>query len=192
MIRTVLSSTQHSRLTVSKCWIKPPAFLFGEDVNELKGSPCVHYNIMEVIAHMLLDKEVVGNTAEHFAIEYEVLMSNDDRVIKDFHSAEYFRLGCHWVKENIGEHVKFLPVIISTDKTVVGEGATKTAFPCYISLGNLKTQAMCKDISTGMLGYLPSLMHAVLDLTHACSTRRSRMQIEIIESGGNNSVAEVH
>jgi hypothetical protein len=40
-----------------------------------------------------------------------------------------------------------------------------------------------KDISTGMLGYLPSLMHAVLDLTHACSTRRSRMQIEIIESG---------
>jgi hypothetical protein len=50
MIRTVLSSTQHRRLTVSKCWIKPPAFLFGDDVNELKGSPCVHYNIMEVIA----------------------------------------------------------------------------------------------------------------------------------------------
>ena len=68
---------------------------------------------------MLLDKEVVGNTAEHFAIEYEVLMSNDDRVIKDFHTAAYFRLGCLWVKENIGEHVKFLPVLFRTMTGVV-------------------------------------------------------------------------
>jgi hypothetical protein len=65
----------------------------------------LQYSVMEVFAHMLLDKEVVGSTAEQFAMEYEVLMSNDDRVIKDFHTAEYFRLGCHWVKEN----VKFLP-----------------------------------------------------------------------------------
>ena len=58
-------------------------------------------------------------------------------------------------------------------------------FQCYIlSLGNLlKTQAMCKDISNG---------NGELDLTHACSTWRRRMQIEIMESGVNNSVAEVH
>jgi hypothetical protein len=68
----------------------------------------------------------------------------------------------------VGAHVKFIPIIISTDKTAVGDGQTKTSFPCYVSIGNMTTEAMCKDVSTGMLVFLPelvnatSLMHAVL------------------------------
>jgi hypothetical protein len=153
---------------VSKHWIDPPKFLFGEGGGELGSSPFVHYNVMEVIAQLLLDKDIVGENAEKFALDFEPLLCNDERVIKDFHTAEYFRLGSKWVKENVGAHVKFLPIIISTDKTAVGDGQTKTSFPCYVSIGNLTTEAMCKDVSTGMLGYLPelanatSLMHAVL------------------------------
>jgi adenylate kinase len=57
---------------------------------------------------MLLDKEVVGNTAEHFAIEYEVLMSNDDRVIKDFHTA--VRTVYRYL-ENMSKHVLMMSMI---------------------------------------------------------------------------------
>ena len=180
MIRTVLASTQHRRLTVTKHWIEPPRFLFGEGGGELKGSPFVHYNVMEVIAHLLLDKDVVGETAEHFAVDFEMPMSDGDRVIRDFHTAEYFRLGSNWVRDNIGEHVKFLPIIISTDKTVVGEGTTKTSFPCYISIGNLKIKAMCKDLSTGMLVICQivnstSVMHSVLEEV-GCRSKSLRVE----------------
>jgi hypothetical protein len=68
---------------------------------------------------MRLDKDVVGVNVEHIAIDNQVLIPHGDMVIRDFHTAEYFRLGCKWVKEHVGDNAKFLPVIISTDKTVL-------------------------------------------------------------------------
>jgi hypothetical protein len=87
MIKTVLASTQHRRLTVSKHWIDPPKFLFGEGGGD---SPCVHCNVMEVIAQLLPDKAIVGEKAEKFALDFEPILCNDERVIKDFHTAEFF------------------------------------------------------------------------------------------------------
>jgi hypothetical protein len=162
LMRTVQASTNHRRLQVFKQWVAPPQFIFNPACQvKLHRSPFVHYNIMDVICQQLLDSEVVGEQGEHFAVDFEMKLLNGKRVISDFHTGEYFRLGSAWVKANVGENVKFLPIIISTDKTVVGEGTTKTSFPCYLSLGNVKLKSMCKDDSTQLVGYLPELMDPI-------------------------------
>jgi hypothetical protein len=181
IVSTVMSSTMHRQLTILKGWVKPPEFLFGTRTGCVRPSPFVYHDILQVIAQQLLDNKIVGNYGENFAVDFELKEVNGERIISDFHTAEYMRMGSEWVKENIGPNVKLLPIIISSDKTLVSEGSTKTAFPCYVSIGNLKLDVMCKDGSTELIGYLPelvdsiSVLHSVLS-AGGCTSKALRKE----------------
>jgi hypothetical protein len=181
VLQTVMGSTIHRKLTTFRRWVKPPSFLFGERTTEVRDSPFVYHDILEVISQQLLDNKVVGEKGENFAVDFECKEVHGKRVISDFHTGEYMRKGSEWVKNNIGPEVKLLPIILSTDKTVVSEGNNKTAFPCYLSVGNLKLKTMCMDGSTELVGYLPeivdsvALLHAVLR-SDGCNSKTLRKE----------------
>jgi hypothetical protein len=158
IMKTVMKSTSHRALRVHKMWVTPPEFLFNITARKLRKCPFVYYDILAVLSHQLIDERVVGSRGENFALGFEYRSVEGKRVISDFHTAEYFRRGCEWVRENVGPNVKFLPIIISSDKTVISEGTTKVAFPCYASVGNLKLKSMCEDSSTELIGYVPDVM----------------------------------
>jgi hypothetical protein len=60
--------------------------------------------------------------------------------------------------KKFGPQCEVFPIIISSDKTVICEGTTKVAFPCYASVDNLKLKSMCEDSSTELIGYVPDVM----------------------------------
>jgi hypothetical protein len=110
---------------------------------------------------MMIDPLVVGLSGEHFALDYECKNDGKERIISDFHTAEYFRLMSEHIKKEVGPDVKLLPIIISSDKTVVSQGSQKTSFPCYVSIGNLKLKAMMSDGAVELVGYVPEFMDSV-------------------------------
>jgi hypothetical protein len=157
IMKTVIRSTQHRSLRIHKMWVSPPDFLFNRVTHKVKKCPFVYYDVLAVLSHLLIDERVVGANGEQFALDFEYRSVDGKRVISDFHTAEYFRQGSEWVKANVGADVKFLPIFISSDKTVISEGTTKVAFPCYASVGNLTLKSMCEDSSTELIGYVPGV-----------------------------------
>ncbi|KAI0827979.1 hypothetical protein BC628DRAFT_1303926, partial [Trametes gibbosa] len=86
--------------------------------------------------------------------------------------------------ENERPGATVIPVIISSDKTQLTLIGNKTAYPVYMTLGNLPKDIQCKPLRGGqiLLAYLPTsrLLHitnkaarrrTLANLFHACMTR---------------------
>ena len=69
--------------------------------------------------------------------------------------------GDFWIKTEehihatLGTDICLLPIIISYDKTTLSRNGTRTATPVYVTVANLSSDAIRKDTSTDLVGYVP-------------------------------------
>ncbi|KAM6489030.1 hypothetical protein JOM56_015520 [Amanita muscaria] len=117
---------------------------------------------------------------------FDIQLGGEETIIRfyhDMHTGNWW-----WEIQNTLEATKpgatLIPVIISSDKTQVTLFSGKTAYPVYLTIGNLPKAVQCKLSQRGqiLLAYLPtskltgvtnraSQRHMVANLFHCCLRR---------------------
>ena len=160
----------HKKKKIYTVYIPPPRTLFGKD-STVPPIKYVCYDIMEVIAHMLVDTNIVGKTNEFFKFEAEekYMAQGEEmvRVYSDSNTAEFFIRSQRHIRALHGNHVHLLPFILSYDKTTLSRNGIRTATPMYVSIANQTSKQLQLDGSTDLVGYLPDLPLSVTEIRRA-------------------------
>jgi len=83
-----------------------PEAIFGNIAQQLKPAKTIVLNILEVIASMLVNRDIVGDSGENFHFEYRPQFNeNGTRVFSDPSSGEWFRRTEIAVKNELGDEV---------------------------------------------------------------------------------------
>ncbi|KAL0570382.1 hypothetical protein V5O48_011572 [Marasmius crinis-equi] len=111
-------------------------------------------------------------------------MWKSSRMYHDMHTREWWWLRQKAVDEQCGSGSTIVPLIFSTDKMLVTSFRGKSAYPIYLTLGNIPKEICWKPSSRAyiLVGYLPTskLKHitnkaacrcAILNIFHTCMKR---------------------
>ena len=143
-ISTILDSTKkwlhHKKKELHTVYIAPPTTIFGHStfVPHIKY---VCYDVMDVMAQMLVDTSIVGAANEFFKFEaeYKYMLEGGSRarVFSDPNTADFFQRSQRYIRSLHGKNVHILPFILSYDKTTLSRNDVRQATPMYVSLANL-------------------------------------------------------
>ena len=153
-----LDSLRPQILTSSLPW---PKEIFGNDQTILHEIRTVVLNIVEVIASLLLDNNIVGNNLEKFVSTYTPQYnSNNERVYSDITGCIWFKKTEAAVRAKWGPHVKLLAVDLNSDKTQADRLHAQNFWPCNVSICNLISAVRHSDKGADIVGYCPSLPYS--------------------------------
>lgn len=116
-----------------------PIEMFGPNPpTDLKPAAGIVVNVLDVIAAMLIDVDVVGNSLEHISLTYhEFNDAEGNLVYSTCTTSEFYRQAEIEVKRQYGEDVVLLVVNFCSDKTHVDRTGGTKVWPMYCTLGNV-------------------------------------------------------
>jgi hypothetical protein len=118
-------------------------------------------DILETIARMLVDEEVVGRRGQHFRVEYSREYNSDgEQTYGNVTSASWFKKTERAVQKKWGEDVYLLGFLISCDKTHVDRLGGISVWPCYITILNLDAKVRCTQRGSDIIGYVPIMSYS--------------------------------
>jgi len=137
-----------------------PTEIFG-GTHALKPIKTVVVNIVETIAALLLDNDVVGKELENFAFEYaQEFNSNNERVYSNVTGANWFKRTERAVREKWGQNVYLLALDINSDKTQGDRLHAESFWPCNASVANLTSEQRHSDKGADIIGYCPVIPYS--------------------------------
>ena len=153
-----LSNLRPEVLTTTIPW---PPDIFGNVQNILKPVKTVVVNIVETIATLLLDNDVVDAELENFVFEYtREYNSNNERIYNNVTGAGWFRKTEQAVREKWGQNVYLLAVDINSDKTQGDRLHAQSFWPCNASIANLTSAVRHSDKGADIVGYCPVMPYS--------------------------------
>lgn len=181
ILRTIDRWLDPKKLPTYEIIINPPEQMFGME-SFVPPVKAIAYDIMSVISLMLIDNEIVGERLQYFHDKYEELLDiNGNRIISHCSSANFFAKSGAYIKSVYGDQTNLLSILISYDKTTLSRNGIRTATPVYVSIGNLDSVQLQKDISTDIIGFLPDIPLSETELHRAlteagCKSKTRRIQ----------------
>jgi len=150
-----------------------PNEIFGNDHSRLKLVQTVVLNIVETIAALLLNNDLVGYELENFVFEYtKEFNSNNERIYSNVTGANWFKKTQRAVRAKWGPNVYLLALDINSDKTQADRLHAQNFWPCNVSIANLTSAVRHSDKGADIVGYCPVLpysserMHELLTKTY--------------------------
>ena len=95
-----------------------------------------------------------------------------------------------WIKTEehihatLGTDIFLLPIIASYDKTTLSRNGTRIATPVYVTVANLSSDAIRKDTSTDLVGYVPDKQFSdpeIKDALKSAGCKRITKQKELLK-----------
>jgi len=128
-------------------------------MNELRGfQPVTIYvrNIFEIIAHMLIDPEIMFIWRKHIHFSYyRATDRNNNQVYSDLMSSNWAHETEKMIKSR-NQQGNLMPLIMYTDGVQVGNSVHNKITPVILSLGIFSDTLLQKDISKRVIAYLPN------------------------------------
>ena len=150
-----------------------PTEIFGHDHSRLKIVQTVVLNIVETVAALLINNDLVGSELENFTFEYtKEFNSNNERIYSNVTGANWFKKTQRAVRRKWGENVYLLALDINSDKTQADRLHAQNFWPCNVSIANLTSAVRHSDKGSDIVGYCPVLpysrerMHELLTQTY--------------------------
>ena len=141
--------------------IKYPIQIFGEDQSRLKTIKTAIVDIVETVAGMLLETEMVGDKLQNFAFSYtKEVNDNGQQIYGNLTGAKWFQRTERAVKAAWGDDVHLLALNISTDKTQVDRLKGLSIWPCYVTIMNLDGKVRRTLLGSECIGYCPLLPYS--------------------------------
>lgn len=152
----MLEPIKHVKARIVSKEFEFPKELMGVNASSLKPAKAIVIDVIETVAAMLISKDVVGTNGEFFNYTYEEERNmNGTRVYSNTTSAEWFRLHEIAIKEEYGEDVVLVALVLSTDKTALTRVGGIKVWPCYLTIGNLTSGQMRSPKGSELVGYCP-------------------------------------
>ena len=154
-----------------------PKELFGTFGKTLTPVRCVIVDIIETMAAMLVNDDVVGRRGQHFHFEYCREFNEDgEQTFGNVTSAEWFKRTQEAIRERWGSDVYLLAFSISCDKTAVDRVGGISVWPCYLTIMNVDSSVRHREIASDIVGYVPVLPYTDSQLAailrEHCGVRR--------------------
>ena len=136
--------------------IRYPHQLYGHNQSTLKPLNAVVIDIMETVASMIQDPQVVGSNLENYIFEYTPEFNAEgERTFGNVTSAFWFKKTLANIRSKWGNDVNILVLNLSTDKTQVDRLQGQTVWPCYITIMNLIGKIRRTSKGSELIGYCP-------------------------------------
>ena len=138
-----------------------PAEIFGDCNMRLKPIPCVITDILETMAAMLVNSDVVGSDGSKFQLTYQEEYNADgEQTYGNVTSALWFKRAQKAIMRRWGPNVYLLAFLISCDKTHVDRVGGISVWPCYITILNLDSSVRRTAKGSDIIGYVPLLPYS--------------------------------
>jgi Plavaka transposase len=149
------------RAKISHCTMKYPVQIFGDDQSRLIPISTVVIDILETVASMLLDTNVVGDDKNgKFVFKYTKEYNSDkERILGNATGSHWFKKTEREIKNKWGDDVYLLALNISSDKTEVSR-LQKSLWPCYVTVMNLDGSVRRTNMGSEIVGYCPFLPYS--------------------------------
>ena len=137
-----------------------PAEIFGTVGKTLHPVRCVIVDIIETMAAMLVNDDVVGRRGEHFHHEFAREYNEDEeQTFCNVTSAGWFKKTEEAIRERWGHDVYLLAFTIACDKTAVDRVGGISVWPCYLTIMNVDSSVRRREIASDIVGYVPVLAY---------------------------------
>ncbi len=148
-----------------------PQELFGVYGKQLKKVTCVILDLLETIATVLVNPDVVGPTGVKFGYTYLSEYNDDnEKTFGNVTSCIWFKKTQKSIRRQWGQHVHLLAFAISCDKTHVDRVGGISVWPCYITILNLDISVRRTVRGSDIIGYLPILPYSDTQLANILRT----------------------
>jgi hypothetical protein len=137
-----------------------PMAIFGADQHLLIPIQTVIIDILETVAGMLLEVDVVGEDTSNFVLQYTKEYNEDgERVYGNVTGSQWFKRTQKAIQTKWGKDVHLLALNISSDKTQVTR-LQKSLWPCYVTIMNLDGRIRRTNLGSEIAGYCPFLPYS--------------------------------
>ena len=165
------------RPTIRAVSLPFPMDLFGVHGKTLKKVTCIIVDLVETIATMLVNTDVVGRNGVKFKLSYSSECNdNGEKTFGNVTSALWFKKTEKTIRRQWGHQVNLLAFAIACDKTHVDRVGGISVWPCYITLLNLDTSVRRTARGSDIIGYLPILPYSDTQLSYilknSCGVKR--------------------
>ena len=138
-----------------------PPQIFSNCLKPLKPVPCIVVDLLEALASMLINTDVVGENAENFQFHYKEEFNEDnERTFGNVTSGFWFKMAEKAIRRRWGSFVSLLSFAICCDKTHVDRVGGISVWPCYLTIMNLDASVRRAARGSDIIGYLPILPYS--------------------------------
>lgn len=161
LMAVIMEPLQSVRPKVMKTKLPYPVEIFGTNQDSLIPIETVVINLLETVASMLLETDVVGKNLENFTHKFTRQYNEDsERVYGDVTGAEWFKKTELSIQQKYGRDCYLLALNISSDKTQVDRKGDKSIWPCYVTIMNLTADIRRSKRGSEIVGYCPLIPYS--------------------------------
>lgn len=161
LMTIIMEPLQSVRPKVMKTKLTYPVDIFGTNQDSLIPIETVVISVLETVASMLLETDVVGKNLDNFKYKYTRQYNEDnERVYGDVTGAEWFKKTEMSIQEIWGYDVFVLALNLSSDKTQVDRKGDKSIWPCYVTIMNLIGDIRRSKKGSEIVGYCPIIPYS--------------------------------
>ena len=159
-----------------------PAEIFGTFGKTLKPVPCVIVDIIETMAAMLVNDDVVGRRGEYFHHEFAREYNEaGEQTFGNVTSAGWFKKTEEAIRDQWGHDVYLLAFAIACDKTAVDGVGGISVWPCYLTIMNVDSSVRRREIASDIVGYVPVIPYTDSQLEQIlreeCGVKRDHVEV---------------